>query len=144
MLKKMDGASLVVPNLGFKKYVSRFLEDCPDVSTKVSEGQLGKKNLSQLIHEYNECIDQRTPDHGALIARQGQQNKKISAWVALEEKVKSKEFGDKNNALEMIAEIRKKIQREETIPNFLLEGLRNSLEGTGLSQELGQAIEEIR
>src|SRR5688572_12826147 len=31
-LRKLDGQNLVVPNLGFKRYMSRFLEDCPDVA----------------------------------------------------------------------------------------------------------------
>src|SRR5690606_22187997 len=37
-LQKRDGASLAVPNLGFRKYLSQFLEDCPAVSDKVREG----------------------------------------------------------------------------------------------------------
>lgn len=144
MLKKMDGASIVVPNLGFKKHVSQFLEDCPDVSGQVREGELGKKNLKEMIRAYNVCVDDRSIDHDKILAGQREQTEKISAWVSLEEKVKTKEFGEKNNALEMIAEIRKKIQREENIPNFLVEGLRNSLEGTGLSEELNEAIAELR
>jgi hypothetical protein len=144
MLKKMDGASIVVPNLGFKKYVSQFLEDCPEVSEKVREGELGKRNLKDLIQAYNVCVDNRTLDHGKIIAEQNEQKEKISAWVSLEEKVRTKEFSEKNNALEMIAEIRKKIQRQESIPNFLLQGLKNSLEGTGLSDELGEAIDEVQ
>lgn len=144
LLKKMDGATLIVPNLGFKKYVGRFLEDCPEVAGKIDEGQLGKKNLTELIHAYNACVDSRTPDHGEMIARQNEQNEKISAWVSLEEKVRTKEFGEKANALDMIAEIRKKIQREETIPNFLIEGLKSSLAETGLSEELNAAIAEVR
>jgi hypothetical protein len=144
MLKKLDGASIIVPNLGFKKYVSQFLEDCPDVSAKVREGELGKKNLKEMIDAYNACIDNRTVDHGKIIADQNEQKEKISAWISLEEKVRAKEFNEKENAIEMIAEIRKKIQRQENIPNFLLEGLKNSLEGTGLSEDLREAIAEVR
>ena len=143
-LKKLDGENLVVPNLGFKKYVGKFLEDCPEISRKIKEGELNKKNLKELVVSYNSCIDNRTVDHEKIIAQHHDQYTRISSWDALEEKIKAKEFSEKNNALEMITEIRKKIQRNESIPNFLIQGLRNSLQETGLDTELEQAIEEIQ
>lgn len=142
-LKKIDGDDLIVPNLGFRKYVSAFLEDCPDVATRVKEGDLGKKNLRDLIDAYNACIDSRSIDHDKIIAGRKEQTNQISVWDSMEEKIREKDFNEKNNALEMIAEIRKKILRQETIPNFLVEGLKNSLKDTGLSAELDQALAEI-
>ena len=142
-LKKLDGESMVVPNLGFKKYVSKFLEDCPQVSARVKEGELGKKDLTELISAYNGCIDRRTVDHDKIIASRQEQTTKISAWDSLEEKVREKDISEKENTLEMIAEIRKKIQRHEKIPNFLIEGLRNSLQNTGLISELELALKEV-
>jgi ribosomal protein L14E/L6E/L27E len=142
-LKKMDGENMVVPNLGFRKYMSRFLEDCPQVAEKVKTGELGKKNLTELIDAYNACIDRHTITHDEIIASRHEQAAKISAWDSLEEKILQKDFSERNNALEMIAEIRKKIQREEKIPNFLVEALKNSLKDTGLTAEVELAIEEI-
>ena len=142
-LKKMDGESMVVPNLGFKKYISRFLEDCPQVAQKVKDGELGKKELTALVDAYNGCIDRRTDQHDRVIASRQVQTEKISAWDSLEDNIREKDFSEKDNALEMIAEIKKKIQRDEKIPNFLIEGLKNSLKDTGLSAELEQAIDEI-
>jgi ribosomal protein L14E/L6E/L27E len=142
-LKKMDGENMVVPNLGFRKYMSRFLEDCLQVAEKVKTGELGKKNLTDLIDAYNACIDRRTITHDEIIASRQEQAAKISAWDSLEEKILQKDFSERNNALEMIGEIRKKIQREEKIPNFLIEALKNSLKDTGLTAEVELAIEEI-
>ena len=142
-LKKLDGGNLVVPNLGFRKYVSQFLEDCPDISERIKEGELGKKNLHELIDAYNGCVDRRTIDHDEIIAARQEQTIKISVWDALEEEIREMDFSEKDNALEMITEIRKKIQRQERIPNFLVEGLKNSLKDTGLSSELDQALKEV-
>jgi hypothetical protein len=142
-LKKMDGESMVVPNLGFKKYISRFLEDCPQVADRVKTGELGKKNLTELIDGYNGCVDRRTISHDKIIASRQEHTIKISPWDSLEEKISEKDFSEKNNALEMITEIRKKIQRDEKIPNFLIEALRNSLKDTGLAADVERAIEEI-
>lgn len=143
LLKKLDGEQTVVPNLGFKKFVTRFLDDCPEVSDRVQEGDLGKKDLTEIIDNYNACIASRTVDHKDVIVRRQEQTTKISAWDSLEENIRTKDFSGKTDALDMISEIRKKIQRQEKIPNFLLEGLKNSLQETGLTAELDKAIQEL-
>ncbi|HEY9490164.1 MAG TPA: hypothetical protein VIQ51_17630 [Chryseosolibacter sp.] len=142
-LRKLDGADLVVPNLGFKKYISQFLEDCPEIVERVKSGELGKKNLNELVIAYNACVDDRTIDHEKVLTARKEQTSIINAWTSLEERVMTTEFSEKNNALEMITEIRKKIRNQERIPNFLIEGLKNSLKDTGLDSELEQAIKEI-
>jgi hypothetical protein len=143
LLKKADGDIMVVPNLGFKKYVSQFLEDCPDVVSRIDEGELNKRNLTELVNAYNQCIQGRTVNRDEIIAEKEQQNAMIDAWTSLEQKVRSMEFGEKTNALEMIAEIKKKLDRKETIPNFLVEALRNSLKDTGLTPDLEQALGQL-
>lgn len=142
-LRKLDGDNMTVPNLGFKKYMSKFLEDCPSVAERIKSGALNKKDLTEVIEAYNACVQNRTTDHEKVIAVRQEQTSKINAWVDLEEKIREKEFSEKNSALEMIAEIRKKIQRRESIPNFLIEGLKNSLKETGLANELEQALAEL-
>jgi len=142
-LQKRDGENMSVPNLGFKKYMVQFLEDCPSVADRIRTGELGKKELSQIVDSYNTCVNGRTVDHAKVIAERKEQTSRISAWDSLEEKVSAADFSEKTNALEMIAEIKKKISDKEKIPNFLLEGLRNSLQNTGLTADLDQAISEI-
>jgi hypothetical protein len=142
-LRKMDGQSLAVPNLGFKKFMSKFLDDCPVVAEKIKDGEFGKKELNDVVDAYNACIMGRTVDHTKILAQREVQTTKITAWDSLEKKIREREFSEKSNALDMIGEIRKKIQRQETIPNFLIEGLKNSLKETGLSTELDAALQQI-
>jgi hypothetical protein len=142
LLKKLDGDQLIVPNLGFKKYISQFLEDCPEVVERIKGGGLNKKNLPELVEAYNACVNDRTVDHKKEIAEYKEENASLSHWDSLEEKVKGKEFNEKSNALEMIAEIKNKIRGHEKIPNFLIEGLKNSLEGVGLTADLDDALRE--
>lgn len=142
-LSKLDGEKMVVPNLGFKKYMGNFLADCPEIVARVKEGALTKKNLTELVTAYNACVDRRTVNHNQVVADRKEQNTKINAWDDLEAKVRALEFSERNDALEMIAEIRNKIQRKESIPNFLVEGLKNSLKNTGLTTELEQALQQV-
>jgi hypothetical protein len=139
-LVKRDGDRLAVPNLGFKKYVAKFLSDCERISSKVKDGDLGKKDLLSIVDQYNACINGRTFDHKKQIVQQETQTAAINAWDSLEHAINSTDFPEKNNALEMVAEVKKKITQNEKIPNFLLEGLKNSLRETGLSEQLDQAI----
>ncbi|MBT1704849.1 hypothetical protein [Chryseosolibacter indicus] len=143
-LVKRDGTTLEVPNLTFKKLMTRFLHDCETVSKKIDDGVYGKKQLDQIIAEYNQCIDQRTSESTASVTRQQTQVKQVNAWDNLEEKLKEKtDLKDKETALEMIAEIKNKIRRSEKVPNFLIEGLKSSLANAGLNEELEKALGEL-
>jgi hypothetical protein len=143
-LLKKDGTGIEVPGLTFKKTMTRFLSECPDVTARIEGGDLNRKNLEQMIDEFNTCINSRTAAHDKVVARYTEQSKKMSAWDVLEEKVKAKQdFTGKQDALEMITDIKGKIQRNEKIPNFLLEGLKSSLAEANLPQELENALKEV-
>jgi hypothetical protein len=143
-LLKRDGSGTEVPNLSFKKIMKNFLSDCPEVSAQIDDGTLSKKELDLIVDLYNRCISSRTVDHTKVIAKKVEQSKKMSAWDVLEEKVKGQaDFGGKSDALEMISEIKNKISRSEKIPNFLIEGLKSSLQSTDLQAELDSALKEI-
>ena len=143
-LLKRDGSGMIVPNLGFKKYIAKFLSDCEGVSGKVQSGTLGKKEINTIVEEYNACVDSKTIDHKQVITRQEKQTTAISAWDTLQQGVEKSDFPKKADALEMITEIKRKIKQEETIPNFLVEGLRSSLQDTDLTDELDSALQELK
>jgi len=143
-LFRKDGEGMEVPNLSFKRYMKKFLEDCVSVVEKIDEGELGKKELNQIIDEYNLCVAARTVDHSKIIAEKKEQIKIITAWDVLEQKVKSEaDFEGKSNALEMIHEIKGKVSASEKIPNFLLEGLKSTLTQDVFKVELENALKEI-
>lgn len=143
-LVKKDGAKIEVPNLSFKKVVSKFLTDCDEVSTRIDNGEMGKKEMFQIIDEYNRCIGGRTSETKKVIDRAETVTKKRGPWDALEEKLKAEpEFEGKKDALEMVAEIKSKISRSEKVPNFLLDGLKSALEQTSLKPDLDTAIKDI-
>lgn len=143
-LLKRDGSGTEVPNLSFKKQMNRFLEDCPDVVTRIDDGTLNRKELGKIVEAYNACVEKRTADHSATPEVSNEQGKKINSLDALEETVKAlADFEAKSDALEMITEIKNKVQRNEKIPNFLLEGLKSSLARTDLTTQLEKALQEI-
>lgn len=136
-LLKRDGSGLEVPNLVFKKVVSKFLGDCPVVSSRVENGDLDKREVGKIVDEYNSCVDTNTTTTAVQV-------KKIGAWDVLLEKVSAKpDFQGKSDALEMISEIKLKISRKEKVPSFMVEGLKNSLANAEVATELQNAISEL-
>ena len=143
-LLKKDGDGIELPNLSFKKGMKKFLDDCPAVVGKIDSDELNKKDLDKIIDQYNSCIENRTVDHEKIIAKRTEQSKNMTAWDVLEAKVKTQpDFEGKNNALEMIGEIKGKISSSQKIPNFLLEGLKSSLNGEVFKTELENALKEV-
>ena len=144
-LLKKDGDGIEVPNITFKKGMKRFLDDCPTVADKIDSDVLNKKDLLQIIDEYNTCIT-----NAAANTRPVAESKPVipanvlNSWNALENKVKSQsDFAEKENALEMIGEIKSKISTSQKIPNFLIEGLKSSLNQNEFKAELDSALSTL-
>lgn len=143
-LLRRDGKGIDVPNLGFKKVMKNFLQDCPPLVDKLESGELTKRDLNLIIDEYNQYVNDKTNARDKVIAEKQVQQKSISAWDVLEDKVKTQEeFEGKSNALEMIADIKNRIQRSEKVPNFIIEGLKSSLPQDTFKAELENALKEI-
>lgn len=137
-LMRKDGSGMEVPNLTFKKSTTKFLGDCPSVAEKIERGDLGRRDIETIVSEYNSCITKNTTEVAV-------ETKKLDPLDALEQKVKGKAaFEGQTDALDMIAEMKKKVQRKEKVPNFMVEGLKSTLATqTDLSTELDAALKEL-
>jgi hypothetical protein len=144
-LQKMDGTFMEVPNLGFKKQMSRYLYDCGTVGERIASGELSRKNLEEIILEYNACIDIRTNEKLSAISVKAENKEKVDPWKVLEEKIKSTaEFEGKTTALEMVTEIVKKVSKGEKVPSFIVDGLKNVLNNQEhLKEPLATALKMI-
>jgi hypothetical protein len=126
-----------VPNLTFKKSLSEFLSDCEDVSAKVKNGDYSKKDLDQIISEYNTCIGKRTT--GAVAEKVD--NPKLQNIDVLMRSIEAKEdFSTKKDALDILKDIRSKAANGEAIPGYLMEGLKSNLSGQA---DLNETLEKL-
>jgi hypothetical protein len=145
-LLKRDGKGMEVPNLSFKRMMTQLLSDCPVVSDKIEKGDLGKKDLDKIIDTYNQCIDDKSRVRPAAVVNPTPPAVPVNdtgTWTSLEEKVKRHaDFDGKENAVEMIADIKSKVSKGEKIPNFLSEGLKSVLSATDLKEDLDKALAE--
>jgi hypothetical protein len=137
-LMRKDGAGMEVPNLTFKKSITKYLSECPSVAEKVEQGELGKRDIETIVTEYNNCISKNTSTVRV-------ETQKLNPLDALEQKVKGKPaFEGQTDALDMIAEMKKKVVQKEKIPNFMIEGLKAALsKQTDLAADLESSLKEI-
>lgn len=142
-LNRRDGKGMDVPNISFKKSMKNFLQDCPDVVARIDAGEFTRKNLTEMLDLYNACIERHSSGGAPAPAPavQNEQPESLTAWDALETKVKTAaDFDGKPNALEMIQEIKGKVSRAEKIPNFLIEGLKGVLKDEQFTDALNAAL----
>lgn len=142
-LQKRDGSSMEVPNLGFKKYMTKFLSDCPEIESRFEAKEFSKTDVIEIVDVYNDCLQNIT------MAKQGnapETTQKLAPWNELEQAVQSAaDFDGKTTALEMISEIKTKVERKEKIPGFLSDGLKNSLrDQASLKELLDKALAETK
>ncbi len=134
-LLKRDGEGMEVPNLTFKHVMKKFVDDCPEVSARIESGEWGKRHLNDIVDAYNTCIQNNT-------AQIKEKQDKLSPLDVLENKVKGKaSFEGQKDALDMITEIKGKVGRKETVPKFMIDGLKNSLSSQpDLSTDIENAL----
>jgi len=141
-IAKMDGAAMEVPNLTFKKTISKFLEDCPTVSTALKEDQYKRSELDKVIDDYNACIDNKTTAKLKATAAESAASEKLDAIKALQNKVEGLDKLDsKKDVTDLLSDLSAKVQQQQTISNYQLEALKSFLKGNkSVKDELEKVV----
>ena len=126
-LAKKTGVGLEVPNLTYRKTLAEFLSDCPDLSDQIKAGNYPKTELEKLIDAYNSC--QGKPAKTIEVQPVAASNSLIASVDDLIKKVEGLNFEKQKDALDILKDIRNKSGRNESIPNYLTEGLKAALQG---------------
>jgi hypothetical protein len=140
-LLKMDGQGMEVPNLGFKRNMTRFLSECSELAVQIEEGKYGYSDLDEIINQFNACINDKTI---AQSTKKGLSNVNLDPWNALEVKVLNSTLPEKNDAIDMIKDIKNKLEKGEQVPKFLSEALKAAVKNDeGLTADLVKALEGL-
>lgn len=135
-LAKLDGKGIEVPNLGFKKVMNKFLEDCPEVTAKIKGDELKRNDLERIIDEYNACMERKTEAaiKNKIVRQEG--NEKLEAIKKLQAKVEAQEsLEGKKDVIDLLADISDKISGQQSIPNYQLEALKGLLKNNEATKE---------
>jgi hypothetical protein len=133
-LVKRTGESMQITAIRFRKSITTFLNDCPRVGDIIEKEQLGRKDLDRIIDEYNRCIYQQTPNSFAVT-----ESKALSALSKMNQRFQ-KDATVPTDAVDILKDIYGKVKDGKQVPNYLLDGLRNSLSGRADYQEDLEAL----
>lgn len=140
---KMDGNNMELPNIGFKRIMAAYLEDCKELSEKVKNGEIGRTKIEEIIDQYNACVASPTPAVTVLEATP-ESTTVILQKVAiqnLKNKINEQDFNSKQDALDILGDIESKVNRNENVSNYLLDGLQSALKDQpALSEDLNKLI----
>ncbi len=127
-LVKRDGSILEEPNLGFKKLMVRFLDDCKSLEDEMLKEDLAKKDLNRIITLYNECIDNQTRqnivDTPPVV---DPSDPTLVALGALKSKLEASQAATQKDAIDIINDMSNKVKSHQPVPNYLIESLKGIL-----------------
>lgn len=144
-LGKRDGSTLEVPNLAFKKMLSKYLSDCPEIASKIENGDFAKRDIEKIVDEYNACLQSKTSATVKTVETISSINEKTKSISKLREKIEAENFLTKKDVLDLLQDVQNKVTKNETVPNFLIDGLRSYLADTpALLKEADELISLLK
>lgn len=138
-LSKLDGTGIEVPNLSFKRTIRDYLKDCAEIVTKLDSGEYTKKNLVEIVEHYNRWIKENSVDHTKNIQEQQKASKRLDVWLVLEEKIQAETFQEKTDVMDVIREIKNKINSGQKVPKYMLDAVKGYL-GSRFGPEVTAAV----
>ena len=137
-LHKLDGQGITVPNISFKKRISEYLNDCPQIETGLNTGEYKKTELNKIVTDYNGCIKQKTIQ--TRMSKPDLSEDKISLIDKIDQVISK--IGDGNEELKtLLADIQTKLAEGKSIPGYLKSALMEQSKNVpDLSEEITQLL----
>jgi hypothetical protein len=130
LLKASDGRMQEVPTIGFKKHIAKLVSDDVGLAAKIEKGELGRKDLDKIISEYNAFISGNTETSMSQSQMSGKQKTKLEVLAGLKDDVEKSPLSNRQELMDMLADMESKIQTEKPIPSYLLKNIRTGLESS--------------
>ena len=148
-LVKKNGTSMEIPNLTFKKGMAGFLEECPELVTKIKNGDLGRRDVDQIIDRFNSCLQFETEKKAvetAPVVVTKEEEEKMVAINSLIGKVEgTADFSEKADVLDLLKDLRSKVGRKEILPNYLTKDIKKNLSSQPqLTEDVDKLLELLK
>jgi hypothetical protein len=125
LLVTKDGRQHIVSNIGFRKKLVEFLNQCESVQKKIEEGEYKRNDLYKIIDEYNACVDEKSQEEMKKIAASNDASK-IDALIDMASEL---EIENKEELIEMLKDVKGKLKDGEKIPGYLQSAIKEKLAG---------------
>ncbi|WP_339607062.1 hypothetical protein [uncultured Roseivirga sp.] len=145
-LQKFGGSTFVLPGIvGFRKLLSDYLSDCPEVSDKIDEKELKRNDIDQIVNDYNACIalknsiEQNPISYNTNVSNISESKqtmlKDFEALLKYSEKVE-----DKDNVIDMFSDFSSKLNNGEKASDYLINAIKNAIKNDKKLVELMNKI----
>lgn len=126
LLLRADGVMLEVPRLNFRKELPEFIE-APGLTDSIATGKLTLADIELIVRRYNTHMDRMTEMTAT-------RNKAVSAYeparFAMDELIGTAEqsdFPERQEALQIMADIRQKFSHGENVPPYAVRAMNAAL-----------------
>jgi hypothetical protein len=148
-LVKKNGTGMEVPNLTFKKGMAGFLDECPEVVTKIKNGDLGRRDVDQIIDLFNSCLQFETEkkiSEASPVVISKEEEANMVAINSLIKKVEgTTDFTEKTDVLDLLKDLRSKVGRKEILPNYLTKDIKKNLSSQPqLTEDVDKLLELLK
>lgn len=139
-LLKSTTQGLIVPNIFFRKQVTDFLDDCPEVVAKLDDKTYKKNNLVQIVKDYNACLEMQTQNKFSDNVPEADKSK-FELVSAIQQKLDTSKDSELNTLLN---DIKQKVKTGETIPGYLISALKEQTQSMDtIKTEVDQLLEAL-
>ncbi|UXP33366.1 hypothetical protein N6H18_05295 [Reichenbachiella agarivorans] len=125
LLIKLDGSQHKISNIGFKKRLAEFLDQCPSVQDSIAGGSYDKSDLYQIIDDYNECILSKSQQEEQKTDAKAESSKIAS----LIEQINNMDIENKQELIDMLKDVQQKIASQQAVPGYLQSAIKEKLAG---------------
>lgn len=145
-LQKRGGDGLEVPSISFKKNLTEFTQDCPSVSDKVESGELKRRDIEDIVRQYNQCMIRKTEARysGNVTSEPTPPEKSgtlVNEVVSLANR--ARELDDQDLAT-MLTDVANKLKAGDSIPGYLKSALTEHVnDGHELKDQVNSLINNL-
>lgn len=142
-LLKSTTEGLIVPNIFFRKQVTDFLNDCPEVVAKLEDKTYKKNDIEQIVKDYNACLEMQTQNkfsdnEPALIEAE---KSKFELLSAIQQKLDTSKDNELNTLLN---DIKQKVKSGGAVPGYLISALKEQTKSIdSIKNEVEQLLKAL-
>lgn len=152
LLKKtLEG--LEISNIGFRKRVTDFLQECPELVAKIDEKVYKKADLQTIVEAYNACLVNKTEERYVEAEDEHQPDAELTKDVVIKaqttigliDAIKSKISDDQSELQTLLADIKTKLTNEQPVPGYLIGALKEQTQDmVDIQEDVQQLIDQIK
>ncbi len=142
-LLKSTTEGMIVPNISFRKRVTDFVSECPEVVAKLDDKTYKKNDLRQIVEDYNNCLEQQTQnkfnEQGPVINETDMSA--LTLVVGIQKKLNSSADDELNTLLN---DIKQKVKSGDAVPGYLISALKEQTKSIdSIKNEVEQLLKAL-